>query len=218
MIEDNPVVAEAVRDGLQEVGHSVEVEMEGTSGFERATSEVFDLLVLDRMLPGLSGDEICRRLRSQESTLPILMLTARAAVGDCVEGLDIGADDYLTKPFAFSELLARVRALLRRGEVATPPILTIDDLELNPSAHTVERAGKRISLSAREFTLLEFLMRNGNRVMSRKSIVAHVWGDELSSNAVEVYMTYIRRKIDKGHKVKLIQTVRGVGYVIRKDP
>ncbi len=192
--------------------------MEGTSGFERATSEVFDLLVLDRMLPGLSGDEICRRLRSQESTLPILMLTARAAVGDCVEGLDIGADDYLTKPFAFSELLARVRALLRRGEVATPPILTIDDLELNPSAHTVERAGKRISLSAREFTLLEFLMRNGNRVMSRKSIVAHVWGDELSSNAVEVYMTYIRRKIDKGHKVKLIQTVRGVGYVIRKDP
>jgi len=218
VIEDNAVVAEALRDGLQEAGHDVFVEVEGTGGLKRAGEDDYDLLVLDRMLPGISGDEICRQLRDKESNVPILMLTARAAVGDCVEGLDLGADDYLTKPFAFSELLARVRALLRRGEPASPPVLKIEDLELNPAAHTVERAGKRVSLSAREFTLLEFLMQNGDRVVSRKAIVSHVWGDELSSNAVEVYMTYLRRKIDKGHQVPLIHTVRGVGYVIRKDP
>jgi DNA-binding response OmpR family regulator len=218
IIEDNAVVADAVREGLKEVGHVVTVELDGQSGFDRVTAEEFDLLILDRMLPSISGDEICHRMRGVESRVPILMLTARAAVGDCVEGLDLGADDYLTKPFAFSELLARVRALLRRGDVPTPPILRLEDLELNPTAHTVERAGKRISLSAREFTLLEFLLRNAERVVSRKSIVAHVWGDELSSNAVEVYMTYLRRKVDKAHEVKLIHTVRGVGYVMRKDP
>lgn len=212
------MVADAVREGLKEVGHVVTVELDGQSGFDRVTAEEFDLLILDRMLPSISGDEICHRMRGVESRVPILMLTARAAVGDCVEGLDLGADDYLTKPFAFSELLARVRALLRRGDVPTPPILRLEDLELNPTAHTVERAGKRISLSAREFTLLEFLLRNAERVVSRKSIVAHVWGDELSSNAVEVYMTYLRRKVDKAHEVKLIHTVRGVGYVMRKDP
>jgi DNA-binding response OmpR family regulator len=217
VIEDNEVVAEALRDGLREVGHYVQIASEGPEGFDRATAEDYDLLLLDRMLPGLSGDEICKRLRSAASRVPILMLTARAAVGDCVEGLDLGADDYLTKPFAFAELLARVRALLRRGEVPTPPILVLEDLELNPSAHTVTRAGERISLSAREFTLLEFLLRNAGRVVSRKSIVSHVWGDELSSNAVEVYMTYLRRKIDKEHEVKLIHNVRGVGYVMRRE-
>jgi len=218
VIEDNPLAANALRDGLSEVGHQVQLAQDGLAGFGLASSVEFDLLLLDRMLPGLSGDDICKRLRDSDSRVPILMLTAKAAVGDCVEGLDLGADDYLTKPFAFAELLARVRALHRRGEGILPPKLSLEDLELDPSAHRVTRAGKRINLSAKEFSLLELLMRSAGQVVSRKSIISHVWGDQLSSNAVEVYIAYLRRKIDKHHEVKLIQNVRGVGYVLRKEP
>lgn len=217
IVEDNAVVADALQEGLEGVGHRVEVAIDGDRGLELATSGDFDLLLLDRMLPGLSGDEICRRLRAANSHVPILMLTARAGVGDCVEGLDLGADDYLTKPFAFSELLARVRALFRRGEVSTPPVLVLEDLVVDPAARRVTRAGAPVSLSAKEFTLLEHLMRNAGRVVPRSSIVTHVWGDELSSNAVEVYMSYLRRKIDRDHDVKLIHNVRGVGYVMRAE-
>jgi len=218
VIEDNQGVAHALRDGLSEVGHQVQLAHDGLDGYGLASSIEFDLLLLDRMLPGLSGDDVCKRLRQSESRVPILMLTAKAAVGDCVEGLDLGADDYLTKPFAFSELLARVRALHRRGDELSPPKLQVEDLELDPSAHRVSRAGKRINLSAKEFSLLELLMRSVGRVVSRKSIISHVWGDELSSNAVEVYIAYLRRKIDKHHEVKLIENIRGVGYVMRNRP
>jgi DNA-binding response OmpR family regulator len=218
VIEDNPVVADALNDGLSELGHCVDVANEGETGFGMAISTKYDLLLLDRMLPGLSGDEVCVRLRQVESRVPILMLTALAGVGDCAEGLDLGADDYLTKPFSFIELKARVRALLRRGTGSSPPIMVVEDLELNPSARTVTRAGRKISLSAQEFTLLELLMRSADRIVTRKSIVHHVWGEELSSNAVEVYINYLRRKVDKPHSVKLIHNVRGVGYVMRKEP
>jgi DNA-binding response OmpR family regulator len=218
VVEDNESVLESLNRGLHESGYAVQVATTGAEALERATADEYDLLILDRMLPELSGDEVCRRLRQQESSVPILMLTARAEIGDRVEGLDLGADDYLTKPFAFAELLARVRALLRRGEALTPAILRLEDLQLDPSARTVTRAGKPISLSLREFALLDFLMRNAGRVVTRESIVSHVWGQPLASNAVEVYITYLRRKIDKGHAKKLIHNVRGVGYVMRVEP
>ncbi len=218
VVEDNEVVASSLRKGLVEQGYAVDVVGNGPAGLERALTEEFDLLLLDRMLPGLSGDEICRRMSQRESRIPILMLTARAGVRDRVSGLDLGADDYLTKPFALAELLARVRALLRRGEIPTQPILRVEDLELDPSTRTVTRAGERISVSAREFSLLEYLVRNPGRVVTRQSIITHVWGGDLASNALEVYITYLRRKIDKGRETKLIHNVRGVGYVIRKEP
>jgi DNA-binding response OmpR family regulator len=217
IVEDNKAVARALTTGLEEVGYAVQVAHDGVVGLERATAEEFDLVVLDRMLPRLSGDDLCRRLREDGSEVPILMLTARAAVGDRVEGLDLGADDYLTKPFALVELVARIRALLRRGGSATPPTLRVEDLTLDPSAHVVSRSGQEIALSAREFTLLEFLMRNAGRVVTRQSIATHVWGSEKTSNVVEVYITYLRRKIDKEFATKLIQNVRGVGYVLRSE-
>ena len=215
--EDNEMVAESLDRGLAETGYAVQLALNGREALDRATAEDFDLLILDRMLPEVSGDDVCRQLRLRKSNIPILMLTARAEINDRVAGLDLGADDYMTKPFAFQELLARVRALLRRGEACTPPVLQFEDLELDPASHEVSRAGKKISLSAREFALLEFLMRQPNRVAPKDEIVAHVWGDALASNAVEVYINYLRRKIDKGYDIKLIHNVRGVGYVLRRE-
>ena len=218
VVEDNEAVARTLDKGLSEAGYAVDVATDGIEAKRMATSTAYDLILLDRMLPKLSGDDVCRDLRKAESMVPVLMLTARAAVGDRVIGLDLGADDYLTKPFAFAELLARVRALLRRGETPTPPVLRVEDLELDPSSHTCARGGTAITLTAREFTLLEFLMRNSGRVMTRASIIEHVWSGHVASNAVEVYMTYLRRKIDKGQETKLLHNVRGVGYVMRKNP
>ncbi len=217
IVEDNKVVAQSLQKGLEEVGYAVRVASDGVQGMEHAEAEEYDLIILDRMLPKLSGDDMCSGLREAGSNIPILMLTARAAVGDRVEGLDLGADDYLTKPFALAELLARVRALLRRGEISTPPTLEFEDLTLNPSSHVVTRSGNEISLSAREFTLLEFLLRNAEKVVSRKSIATHVWGTELTSNVLDVYMTYLRRKVDKEYATKLIHNIRGVGYVLRRE-
>jgi len=218
VVEDNEIVAESLDRGLAERGYAVRIAQTGREALECAMAEEFDLLILDRMLPELSGDDVCRELRVRKSSIPILMLTARADISERVEGLDLGADDYMTKPFAFQELLARVRALLRRGEECSPPVLQLEDLELDPAAHSAARSGKAIKLSAREFALLEFLMRNAGRVVPKDEIVAHVWGDVLASNAVEVYINYLRRKIDKGHDVKLIHNVRGVGYVLRREP
>lgn len=215
--EDNEMVAENLDRGLAETGYAVQLALNGREALERVTNEKFDLLILDRMLPEISGDDVCRQLRLRKSNIPILMLTARADISDRVTGLDLGADDYMTKPFAFQELLARVRALLRRGDTVTPPLLQVEDLTLDPAGHTAERGGKTISLSAREFSLLEFLMRQPGRVVPKDEIVTHVWGDQIASNAVEVYINYLRRKIDKGHDVKLIHNVRGVGYVIRRE-
>ncbi len=219
VVEDNRQLVDTLKRGLEENGYVVDTATDGESALEKAASREYDLLLLDRMLPRVSGDEVCRRIRGEGSTLPILMLTARVTVGERVSGLDLGADDYLTKPFVFAELLARMRALLRRPQATTPALIRIEDLELDPASHLVRRANRRIALSAREFSLLEYLLRNAGRVLSRGAILDHVWGDEQSaaSNIVDVYINYLRRKIDIRREPKLIHTVRGVGYVLRKE-
>ena len=219
VVEDNRQLVDTLKRGLEENGYVVDTATDGESALEKAASREYDLLLLDRMLPRVSGDEVCRRIRGEGSTVPILMLTARVTVGERVSGLDLGADDYLTKPFVFAELLARMRALLRRPQATTPPLIKVEDLELDPASHLVRRANRRIALSAREFSLLEYLLRNAGRVLSRGAILDHVWGDEQSaaSNIVDVYINYLRRKIDVGREPKIIHTVRGVGYVLRKE-
>ncbi len=219
VVEDNRELVDTLKRGLEENGYVVDTATDGESALEKAASREYDLLLLDRMLPRVSGDEVCRRIRGEGSTVPILMLTARVTVGERVSGLDLGADDYLTKPFVFAELLARMRALLRRPQATTPPLIKVEDLELDPASHLVRRANRRIALSAREFSLLEYLLRNAGRVLSRGAILDHVWGDEQSaaSNIVDVYINYLRRKIDVGREPKIIHTVRGVGYVLRKE-
>ena len=220
VVEDNANLADTLRKGLEEEGYTVDTRTEGRAGWQAASSQDYDLVVLDRRLPEMTGDEICKRMRATGSQVPLLMLAARAAVGERIQGLDLGADDYLTRPFAFAELLARLRALLRRGGSPMPAILKYEDLELDPAGHTVVRSGDNISLSAREFSLLEYLLMNAGRVMSRDEILANVWGDQQSvtSNVVEVYINYLRRKIDREYPLKLIHNVRGVGYVLRKEP
>ena len=213
------MLVDTLKQGLEENGYVVDIALEGKSGLERMINTEYDLLLLDRMLPGMSGDEVCRRLRERKSRVPILMLTARITVGERVTGLDLGADDYLTKPFAFAELLARMRTLLRRPQTPASPRLRVEDLEMDPATHKVYRAGKSIPLSAKEFSLLEYLLRNTGRVLTRNAILNHVWGDEQSrvSNIVEVYINYLRGKIDSGFDPKLIHTVRGVGYSLRRE-
>lgn len=185
---------------------------------EMATETPFDIILLDIMLPGMDGFEVCRRLRSMGIRTPILMLTARDTIDDKVEGLDSGADDYIVKPFQVAELLARARALLRRGSV-TSPILRIGDLILDPSSRKATRAGKTITLSATEYTLLEYLMRNAGRVLTRTMILEHVWQYDFNGNdnVIDVYISYLRGKIDKGFQNPLIHTVRGVGFRMGVD-
>lgn len=219
VVEDERKVASFLQRGLEAEGYSVEVATDGDSGLARALSEPFDLLLLDVMLPGRDGMAVLRELRRESRTVPVLLLTARSATEDKVAGLDLGADDYLTKPFDFTELLARVRALLRRGTPGTPLVLTLADLTLDPATRRVTRAGQAIELTPREFALLEFFLRNPGRVLSRAVIAQHVWGISFDTftNVIDVYVNYVRRKIDDGHAVKLVHTVRGVGYVL-KDP
>jgi len=220
VVDDNRRMLDSIRRGLEENGYVVDTATGGEAALEMAISHDYDLLLLDRMLPTVSGDEVCRRLRAEGYTLPIMMLTARVTVDERVSGLDTGADDYLTKPFEFRELLARMRALLRRQQTLAPTTLKVEDLELDPAAHQVRRAGRSIELSAREFSLLEYLMRNVGRVLNRSSILEHVWGSDqgAASNVVDVYVNYLRRKVESQGESRLIQTVRGVGYVIRKEP
>jgi len=216
VVEDEHRLADLLRRALEHERHNVELAYDGDDGLQRAQSATFDLVVLDVMLPKLDGFEVCRRLREEEIRTPVLMLTARDAVSDRVEGLDAGADDYLTKPFAVAELLARVRALGRRGPQAASETLQVSDLTLDPGRHVVRRAGKHVDLTRTEFALLEYLMRHPGQVLTRQQIMDHVWGYdyETMTNVVDIYVHYLRNKIERGFGGKLIRTVRGVGYSI----
>ncbi len=218
VIEDERRLASLVRRALQEEGHKVEVSNDGAEGLDMAETTGYDLLVLDLMLPHLDGVEICRRLRSTGSDVRILMLTARDAVEDRVAGLEAGADDYLVKPFSFTELIARVRALARRQIQPQVELeLSSGDLVLDLQRHEARRDGRTIELTAKEFQLLEYLMRNAGHVMTRTQILDQVWGYNLDSfsNVVDIYVHYLRNKIDRDFPEPLIRTVRGVGYSLK---
>lgn len=219
IVEDEKKVANFVRKGLQEEGYVVDVAFDGEAGLTMATEAPYDLVILDIYLPKLDGLAALRKLRERKVGTPVLLLTVRATIEDKVLGLDSGADDYLTKPFAFQELLARVRALLRRHTDANASVLQVADLVLDPVRRLVTRGTRRIDLSVKEFALLEYLMRNTDRVLTRTMIVEHVWNYDFDSetNVVDVYVNYLRRKIDAGHTPKLIHTVRGSGYVMKVE-
>ncbi len=216
VVEDEPVAAAVLAKGLREHSYAVDVAGDGDAAFEQASINDYDLLVLDVMLPGMSGLELCGRLRDEGVATPVLMLTARGEPDQRVDGLDAGADDYLSKPYHFPELLARVRALLRRGPALASPVIAIDDLTVDIQARTVERAGKRIQLTTKEYGLLEYLARRRGEIAGRGDIAEHVWDDSFDpmSNLIEVYVQRLRRKIDNGHAVKLIHTRRGSGYML----
>ncbi len=218
MVEDEKKVASFVQRALAAEHHQAEVAHDGEAGLARALEGGWDLVILDVMLPKRDGLDVLKTLRAQGKTVPVLLLTARATVQDRVDGLDLGADDYLTKPFAVAELVARVRALLRRGAGTPAPILSLADLSLDPATREVTRDGKKIELTPREYALLEFLLRNTGRVLSRAVIAQHVWGVgfDTFTNVIDVYVNYVRRKIDGNADRKLLHTVRGVGYVLRE--
>ncbi len=218
VIEDEAKVASFIRRGLEAEGYRVDIAPDGEGGLTQAFDHEYDLVVLDVMLPKRDGLSVLQEMRRHKLHVPVLMLTARDTVADKVTGLDRGADDYLTKPFAFEELLARIRALLRRGSSLSPSTLSVADLELNLISRQVSRAGTRIELTAKEFALLEFFLRHPGRVLSRALIAQHVWGVDFDTftNVIDVYVNYLRKKIDTGFPTKLIQTVRGVGYVIKE--
>jgi len=212
-------MARTVRRGLIEEGHSVEVAETGPDGVAFAATSSFDLILLDVMLPGFDGFEVARQLRSTGDRTPILMLTARDAVSDVVHGLDLGADDYLTKPFSFEVLLARIRASARRATSPYNNVLRVEDLTLHPASREVRRGQDVLPLTRTEFTLLEYLMRRMGRVVSREAIIAAVWGYErdIENNTLDVFVSLLRQKVDGNHPAPLIQTVRGVGYRIRGE-
>jgi len=221
VVEDERKVAGFIRQGLVEEGHSVEVAGDGDTALELAAGgPPYDLVVLDVMLPGRDGLSVLRALRGRQVKTPVLLLTARDRVADKVTGLDLGADDYLTKPFAFEEFLARVRALLRRGPSAREPVLRVDDLSLDPATRAVSRGGRRITLTAREYALLEYFLANAGRVLTRPRIAQHVWGIDFDSesNIIDVYIGYLRRKIDGDGERRLLHTVRGAGYMLSAEP
>ena len=216
VIEDEARIASFIQNGLSEEGYVVDVAGDGPAGLSRALEGVHDLVVLDLMLPGMDGLEVLRSLRGAGSTVPVLVLTARDSVDDKVEGLDLGADDYLTKPFAFDELIARIRALLRRGSAARSSVLEVGPLSLDLVSHTARVADEEIELTPREFSLLEYFMSKPGEMLSRTRICQHVWGgvhDE--SNVVDVYVNYLRKKIEGAGGPRLIHTVRGQGYILR---
>jgi two-component system, OmpR family, response regulator len=214
IVEDEVKLASLIRRGLREDGLLADVAIKGEDALWMAGSSEYDVIVLDVMLPGIDGLETCKRLRGDGVRTPILMLTARGEVGDRIEGLNVGADDYLTKPFAFGELIARLHALARRGEIERLPVLEIDDLRLDPVNHRVWRGGDEIELSAKEFLLLATLMRHPGRAMTRQQLLDHAWDSEYEahSNVVDVYIGYLRDKVDRPYRQHSIETVRGVGY------
>ena len=221
VVEDERKVASFLRQGLQEEGHAVETAADGAAALDLLLeSPGYDLVVLDLMLPKRDGFDVLKTLRERRVQTPVLVLTARDGVADKVTGLDLGADDYLTKPFAFDEFLARVRALLRRGGGQRTPILKLADLSLDPATRSVTRGTRRITLTAREYALLEYFLRNIGRVLTRPMIAQHVWGLDFDteSNIIDVYVGYLRRKIDGEGERRLLHTVRGAGYTLGTEP
>lgn len=216
VIEDERKISRVITESLKREKYAVDVAYDGEEGFNLADSQPYDLLIVDRMLPGLEGTEIVKKLRENGKNMPILFLTALSTTEDKTLGLDVGADDYLTKPFAIDELLARVRALLRRPPIQQPDILKIDDLKIDKQRQTVTRAGKNIDLTNKEYALLEYLMQHSNQILSKETLIDHVWDfdADILPNNVEAYIKNLRQKIDKPFKKQLIKTVRGFGYRI----
>lgn len=219
IIEDERKLSNIIRKGLIEEGFAVDQAFDGVEGQYLAEAESYDLIILDIMLPKINGLDVCRSLRSKKITTPILMLTAKTTVEDKVAGLNVGADDYLTKPFAFTELKARLQALLRRSHNQTQTTLQVEDLEVDPVKHTAKRGNKTILLTPKEFSILEFLLRHQGKVVTRTQITEHVWDYNFDalSNVVDVFVATLRKKVDSGFKNKLIQTIHGVGYKIGKN-
>ncbi len=217
VIEDEQKVANFIRQGLEEEGYAVDHAADGANGLQMALERLHDVIVLDVMLPKLDGLSVLQQLRQDNVTTPVLLLTVRATIEDKVLGLDAGADDYLTKPFAFEEFVARVRALLRRRAETAPPVLQVADLALDPARRVVSRGDKKIELTPREFALLDYFMRNPGRVLTRTMIANRVWDYtfDATTNVIDVYVNYLRKKIDTGHDTRLLHTVRGVGYVMK---
>lgn len=218
IVEDEMKLAHAMKRALELQKYAVDVVNNGKDGLDFAIGEEFSLIILDIMLPGMDGIEICRRIRSEGIHTPVLMLTARGQISDKVTGLDVGADDYMVKPFSFEELFARIRALVRRPAQTNDPVLSIKDLTLDPKTFTVKRDGKMIELSAKEFSLLEYLLRNKNAVMTKDQIIAHVWNydSDVLPSTIEVHVKHLRDKIDISNDDSLIYTIRGRGYTIRE--
>jgi len=219
VVEDERRMAQLLRQGLEEEGHSVIVASNGKDGLAMAESHPFDAIVLDVMLPEMDGFTVARKLRAARNQTPILMLTARDATHDVIEGLNLGADDYLVKPFSFDVLLARLRAVSRRGAIPQPVPLQVQDLTLNPASREVMRHGRRISLTRTEYSLLELLMRRSGRVVPRESLIEAVWGfdSDVRSNTLDAFIRLLRDKVDSAAEGKLIHTVRGVGYCVRGE-
>ena len=218
LIEDDVTIARLLKEGLEYESYAIDVAHDGSEGYRTAAADEYDVIILDIMLPEMNGYEVCRALRNDGNKTPILMLTARDTERDIVEGLGTGADDYLAKPFSFDVLLARIRALLRRPNEKLEEILQIGDLKLDPSSKKVTRASQEISLTAKEYGVLEYLMRNKGKVLSKEQIISHVWdfdADVLPNN-VELFIMFLRRKIDKPFKSKLIHTVSGFGYKLEE--
>lgn len=218
LIEDERSLATVIKDGLEENGYAVDVAYDGEEGLYMAENFPADVIVLDIMLPKMDGLSILGRIRREGIKTPVILLTARDATADKIEGLDTGADDYLTKPFEFGELLARIRSLLRRRTDVKEAVIRIGDLELNTASHEVRRAGRKLFLTAREYAVLEYLAYNKDRVVTRTKLIEHIYDEDfdMDSNIVDVYINYLRNKVDKGFEKRLIHTVRGVGYMLKE--
>jgi len=219
VIEDEKKVANFIKRGLQEEGYAVDLSSDGEDGYFQAEEIQYDLILLDLMIPKLDGLTLCRKLRQNGIQTPLIMLTAKDSIKDKVTGLDSGADDYLTKPFSFEELLARIRALMRKGKNQQPACLQVGDLMLDVVGHKAYRSGEEIILTVKEYALLEYFMRNAGTVITRTMIAEHVWDINFDTftNVIDVYVNYLRNKIDKGRETRLIHTVRGRGYILKED-